>query len=247
MRESFVFYRSFFEAIKNLDEKKRLKMYDLILNFALNDEEIAPKYEICNQLFTLIKPQLSANNKRYEDGKKGGRPKKIKTSGFSEKKPNENVNENENENVNVNVNENVEKKEKIETKDFQNYNRFKPYQDPYFGEEVKKFKACYKTHFGVEPFLSSLQCQQLQELVLTSPDFFKTLDDVLQKMKNIGEFKCKDGNSYKPSVSFLLKDKNYSDLRNGVYDNRAAPTDNELTIEVGKMTEQERIEWLNSL
>ena len=94
MRESFIFYRSFFEAIKNLDDKKRLKMFDLIANFALNSEEIENKYEICEQLFTLIKPQLSANNKRYEDGKKGGRPKKEKTTGFSEKKPNENVNEN---------------------------------------------------------------------------------------------------------------------------------------------------------
>lgn len=86
-----------------------------------------------------------------------------------------------------------------------------------------------------------MQCHQLQELVLTSPDFFETLDDVLQKMKNIGEFKGKDGNSYKLSVSFLLKDKNYSDLRNGVYDNRAAPSDNELTIKVEKMTEKEQI------
>lgn len=179
--------------------------------------------KFATHFFTLIKPQLSANNKRYEDGKKGGRPKKIKTSGFSEKKPNEN--ENENENVNVNVNENVEKKEKKETKDFQNYNRFQPRQDPYFGEEVKKFKACYKAHFGVEPYLSSPQCLQLWELIEQTPDFFETLNDVLKTMKNIGEFKGKDGNSYKPSVSFLLKDKNYSDLRNGVYDNRAAPDD----------------------
>lgn len=58
MRESFVFYRSFFEAIKNLDEKKRLKMYDLILNFALNDEEIDPKYEICNPLFYIDKTSI---------------------------------------------------------------------------------------------------------------------------------------------------------------------------------------------
>lgn len=41
--------------------------------------------KFATHFFTLIKPQLSANNKRYEDGKKGGRPKKIKTSGFSEK------------------------------------------------------------------------------------------------------------------------------------------------------------------
>lgn len=139
------------------------------------------------------------------------------------------------------------KKRKKETEHFQNYNRLQTKQDPYFGEDVKKFKARYKAHFKAEPFLSSMQCHQLQELVSVTPDFFETLDEVLQKMKNIGEFKDKDGNGYKPSVSFLLKDKNYSDLRNGVYDNRAAPIDDELTIKVEKMTEQERIEWLNNL
>lgn len=59
MRESFIFYRSFFEAIKDLDDKKRLKMYDLIANFALNEEEIEVKNGICKQLFILIKPQIS--------------------------------------------------------------------------------------------------------------------------------------------------------------------------------------------
>ena len=51
----------------------------------------------------LVKPQIDANNKRYENGQKGGRPKKSgteKTNGFKNEKPN--VNENENENVNVN-------------------------------------------------------------------------------------------------------------------------------------------------
>ena len=77
-------------------------MYDLITNFALNCEEIEQKNGICKQLFTLIKPQLTASHKHYEDGKKGGRPKKIKNPPFENKKTNENVN------VNVNENENVE-------------------------------------------------------------------------------------------------------------------------------------------
>lgn len=72
---------------------------------------------IAKNLFTLIKPQILANNKRYEDGKKGGRPKKktsgffkSETSGFEKQKPvgcknkKTNVNDNVNENVNVNVN-----------------------------------------------------------------------------------------------------------------------------------------------
>ncbi|OLA94813.1 MAG: hypothetical protein BHW64_02030 [Candidatus Melainabacteria bacterium LEY3_CP_29_8] len=75
------------------------------------------------------------------------------------------------------------------------------------------------------PFISSTQCLQLSELIENTPDFFETLDGVLKTMKAIGKFTGKDGQKYKPSVSFLLKDKNYSDLRNGVYDNRAAPDD----------------------
>ncbi len=141
MRESFVFYRSFFEAIKNLDEKKRLKMYDLILNFALNDEEIEPKYEICNQLFTLIKPQLSANNKRYQDGKKGGRPKNKKTTGFSEKKPNVN------ENVNVNVNENAEKKRKKRKRTFSNLQQISNKARPIFWRRSEKIQSLLQISF----------------------------------------------------------------------------------------------------
>lgn len=105
MKESFIFYRSFYEAIEDLDDKKRLKMYDAITKLALKNEENEKLNGICKQLFVLIKPQITANSKRYEDGKKGGRPKKEKTSGYFEKKPNENVNVNENDNVNKNVND----------------------------------------------------------------------------------------------------------------------------------------------
>lgn len=119
MRESFVFYKSFFDAICDLNDKKRLKMFDAITNLALKNEENIKLSKDLERLFILIKPQILANNKRYEDGCKGGRPKKNKTSGFSEKKPNENVNVNDNEKENVNVNENVVSinkptKEKIE-------------------------------------------------------------------------------------------------------------------------------------
>lgn len=100
-RESFIFYRSFFEAIEELDDKKRLKMYDSISKLALKNEETEDLKGICKQLFTLIRPQISANNKRYEDGKKGGRPKQEITTGYSQKKPNKNVNVNEKVNVNV--------------------------------------------------------------------------------------------------------------------------------------------------
>ena len=70
-------------------------------------------------IFKLIRPQVDANNKKYENGKKGGRPansaddknqdetKPKPNDNQSETKPKRNVNDNDNVNVNDNVNENV--------------------------------------------------------------------------------------------------------------------------------------------
>lgn len=75
MKESFIFYRSFYEAIEDLPDEEQLKIYKAIFKLALNDEEVNLD-GISNTIFKLIKPQLKANNDRYENGKKGGRPKK---------------------------------------------------------------------------------------------------------------------------------------------------------------------------
>lgn len=38
-KESFVFYRSFFEALQDLKDKERLKVYDAICKLALYEED----------------------------------------------------------------------------------------------------------------------------------------------------------------------------------------------------------------
>jgi len=76
-REAFIFYRSFFESINELPEKNQMQLYKALIEFGLNGTE--PDLKGVNKsIFTLIRPQLEANNKRYEDGKKGGRPKEKK-------------------------------------------------------------------------------------------------------------------------------------------------------------------------
>jgi hypothetical protein len=76
-RDSFIFYRSFSEAIDNLPDNEQLKIYRAIKEFALNEHE--PELTgLAKGFWTLIKPQIAANNKRYEDGRKGGRPPKQK-------------------------------------------------------------------------------------------------------------------------------------------------------------------------
>ena len=68
-KDSFVFYASFYEALQDLKDKDRLKIYDAICELALNNNEIKMS-GLAKTIFTLIRPQILANKKRYENGKK---------------------------------------------------------------------------------------------------------------------------------------------------------------------------------
>lgn len=101
-RDSFIFYRSFYEAIKEIPEYSQLKVYKAISNYALEQEEIELD-GVSKAIFSLIKPQLDANYKKYENGKQ----KKSKTEANNKQKESKsktNVNDNDNENVNDNRN-----------------------------------------------------------------------------------------------------------------------------------------------
>jgi len=99
-RDSFIFYRSFYEAISELPKENQADTYNAIMQYALNQEEIELT-GIPKAIFSLVKPQLDANYKKYENGKQ----KKSKTEAKqkqTESKTGTNVNVNDNENVNVN-------------------------------------------------------------------------------------------------------------------------------------------------
>lgn len=73
MRDSVVFYRSFYEAIENLSPDDFKKSVKAIMEYGLNG--IEPKTDgIEKTIFLLTKPQIDANNRRYKNGTKGGRP-----------------------------------------------------------------------------------------------------------------------------------------------------------------------------
>lgn len=73
--DGIVFYRSFYEAIIDLDREQQLNVYNAIMEFTFKNKEISLK-GIEKTIFTLIKPQLQASINNYVNGKKGGRPKK---------------------------------------------------------------------------------------------------------------------------------------------------------------------------
>lgn len=106
-RDSFIFYRSFYEAISELPKENQADTYNAIIQYALNQEEIELT-GISKAIFSLVKPQLDANYKKYENGKqKKSKPEANKKQTRSKTITNVNVNVNENENVNANVNDNV--------------------------------------------------------------------------------------------------------------------------------------------
>lgn len=102
-KSSYIFYRSFYEAIKDLPDSDKLIIYDAITQYALDRTE--PNLTgFPKTIFKLIQPQLDANWKRYENGLKGGAPEgnmnAVKTT---DKQPKNNQKQtNENEKVNVN-------------------------------------------------------------------------------------------------------------------------------------------------
>lgn len=88
-RESCVFYKSFYESIKELEPECQAQIYNAIFSYQFNDEKIELQ-GVAKSIFTLILPLLESNNKKYENGKKGGRPKTKKNQNETKTKPNDN-------------------------------------------------------------------------------------------------------------------------------------------------------------
>lgn len=135
MRDSFIFYRSFQKAIDACSQDDQLLIYKAIANYALDrvEPDLSGVAQVC---WVLIKPQLDANWKRYDNGckggefgKKGGAPKGNKNANKGKttpKQPQENPiaveittpNNNVNHNLNNNDNSNGNVLNKRETKRF---------------------------------------------------------------------------------------------------------------------------------
>ncbi len=113
-RDGFIFYRSFFEAIRELPRDIQGEVLTSIIDYGLNGVTTENLNPVARAMFTLVKPQLDANNKKFINGKKGGR------------KPNDNLNETKqkpNDNQNITKPEPKEKeKEKENVKEKDNVN-----------------------------------------------------------------------------------------------------------------------------
>lgn len=101
-RDSMVFYRSFFEAVEDLPPEDFKQAVTAIMRYALDGTADDVK-GVAKSILIMARPQIDKNNKRYENGTRGGRkPNDNQTIAKTEPKcsnpkPNVNVNDNVND------------------------------------------------------------------------------------------------------------------------------------------------------
>ncbi len=101
-RDSMVFYRSFFEAVEDLPPEDFKQAVTAIMRYALDGTADDVK-GVAKSILIMARPQIDKNNKRYENGTRGGRkPNDNQTITKTEpkcisSKPNVNVNDNVND------------------------------------------------------------------------------------------------------------------------------------------------------
>lgn len=86
--DSFVFYRSFRDAIREMDEQEQLETLLAICDYALYGVEPNLSGALPRAVFTVARPSIDANKAKRENGLKGGRPPqkaKQETYGFEAK------------------------------------------------------------------------------------------------------------------------------------------------------------------
>lgn len=209
MRESFVFYRSFYESAKHLPLEVQREIYNAIMEYGLNGNLPTDLSTIANSIFILIKPQIDKNNKRYENGKNGGRPvvscdkqEPNNNQTITKDKPNHNqtiTNIEPNDNVNDNVNDikkestNVDKKETSVSSLSPDYLKF---------NEWMKKKAPYCSN--TKNFPSQITESEL--LKLKEKYSGQEIADIIEQIENRKDLRKRYTNLYRTVVNWAKKE-----------------------------------------
>jgi len=120
IRDSFIFYRSFYQSAKKLPKEDKAELFDAICSYALDGESVEMSV-VPEAIFTVIKPNLDANRRKWENG-----CKEKKKSSESEAEEDQEISKDEANdkqtiskaqgNVNVDVNDNEECKSELKSK-----------------------------------------------------------------------------------------------------------------------------------
>ena len=125
---SFVFYESFRDASRNLDDATRLALYEAIMDYSLYGEDPDEGNLVAAAMFKLVRPVLDTNAKRRENGRNGGRPASTDNQEESKQEP-------ENEKAEP---ETEAKDNPVETEDKPVENQSETKEEPNHNQELTK-------------------------------------------------------------------------------------------------------------
>tara|TARA_R110000796_G_scaffold21220_1_gene62560 strand:- start:15 stop:890 length:876 start_codon:yes stop_codon:yes gene_type:complete len=146
-RDSFIFYRSFYQSAKKLPKEDKAELFDAICSYAL-DGELMDLSVVPEAIFTVIQPNLDANRRRWENGckekKKAGDEQDVSKTKANQKQTRSKAEGNKDKDKDVNEN-----KKKILVKSqfekiYRLFNRGKKVTVVPFGKLKSKFENCLK-------------------------------------------------------------------------------------------------------
>ena len=215
-RNSFIFYKGWREAIKDLPDDVRLEIYESIIEYATTGNLRGLK-PMANIAFNFIKIDIDRDTEKYmsivernkSNGSKGGRPKSenpkepTKPTGLfgNPKEPTKPDNDNEYDNDYVDDNDSHLKKKETSPKGESKKDELS-LSSP--SEEFIKFNQWLDDHC---PFVLKVKTQ------MTEPEYQKLLakytkkeiSDVLESLNNWKDFPKKRTNVYRSTLDELKK------------------------------------------
>lgn len=144
-----VFYRSFASAIKKLPDEFQLSALWAIIDYGLDGKEPSDN-GIAEAIFSMAKPQIDANNKRYNNGLKGGRLKQVESKtepNSNQTEPNNNQTKTKQSFSETKLEPNEKEKENVNVKDKEKEIKRKRFTPP-TTQEVSEY--CLEKGYAVD-------------------------------------------------------------------------------------------------
>ncbi|WP_062699768.1 DUF6291 domain-containing protein [Chryseobacterium indologenes] len=224
-RDGFVFYRSFYEGIKDLPRDIQGEVLTAIMEYGLNGVTTENLKPVARAIFTLIKPQIDANNQKFINGKSGGRPPK--------EKPNHNQEETKPKPKHNQSITKQEPKEKVKVKDkvkeeSKSIPPEPPDQEYLFSEEKKEVVEAvndlvkyFHDNCSRLPKVQVISKSRKSSIKARISDY--GLEKVKEVLKSAGESNFLAGenrNQWTADFDWILKPTNFVKILEGNYNNK---------------------------
>lgn len=239
-RESFIFYRSWLDAIKNLPRDVQGEVLTAIVEYGLNGATTGQLKPITKAMLTMAKAQIDANNVKFINGSKGGAPKGVRNnpngrngkSGTNQELTETNQELTENKprtnqeltktnlmyNVNVNDNDNKENPPKGGSKKAELSSP--PCREKIDYTKLKDYFNNFAKQAGI-PQISALTEARKAAIRARVAQYDKeTIGTVMRKVTESDFLRGKNDRNWQATFDWIFKQQNFTRILDGEFDNK---------------------------